>query len=86
VEGKAMQKKRKNDKADNKRAMTTANNTPTMKNGRRGKKTHQPRTNTTSTKKTWAEVVKSGGINVQIVLGNGNVGLTTPTRRRGEID
>jgi hypothetical protein len=42
VEGKAAQKKRRNDKADNKRATTTANNTPTTKNGRRGKNTHQP--------------------------------------------
>jgi hypothetical protein len=84
VEGKATQKKRRNDKANNKRAATTANNTPTTKNGGRGKNTHQPRTNTPSAKKTWAEVVKSGGINVQIVLGNGNLGLTTPMTRRGE--
>jgi hypothetical protein len=84
VEGKAMQKKRRNDRADNKRAATTANNTPTTKTGGRGKNTHQPRTNTPSAKKTWAEVVKSGGINVQIVLGNGNLGLTAPTTRRGE--
>jgi hypothetical protein len=84
VEGKAMQKKRKNDKADNKWAVTTANNTPTTKNGGRGKNTHQPQMNTPSAKKTWVEVVKSGGINVQIVLGNGNLGLTTPTKRRGE--
>jgi hypothetical protein len=69
VEGKAAQKKRKNDKADNKWGMTTANNTPTTKNGARSKNTHQPRTNTPSAKKTWAEVVKSRGINVQIVLG-----------------
>jgi hypothetical protein len=81
VEGKATQNKRRNDKADNKRAATTANNTPTTKTGGRGKNTHQPRTNTPSAKKTWAEVVKSGGINVQIVLGNGNLGLTTPTIR-----
>jgi hypothetical protein len=79
-----MQKKRRNDKANNKRAATTVNNTPAMKNGGREKNTHQPRTNTPSAKKTWAEVVKSGGINVQIVLGNGNIGLTTPTTRRGE--
>jgi hypothetical protein len=84
VEGKATQKKRRNDKADNKRAATTANNTPTTKTGGRGKNTHQPRTNTPSAKKTWAEVIKSGGINVQIVLGNGNLGLTTPMTRRGE--
>jgi hypothetical protein len=51
VEGKAMQKKRRNDKADNKWAATTANNTPTTKNGGRGKNTHQPRTNTPSAKK-----------------------------------
>jgi hypothetical protein len=85
VEGKAMQKKRRNDKADNKRAATTTNNTPTTKNGGRGKTTDQPRTNTPSAKKTWAEVIKSGGIDVQIVLGNGNLGLTTPMARRGEI-
>jgi hypothetical protein len=84
VEGKATPKKRRNDRADNKRAATTANNTPTTKNGGRGKNTHQPRTNTPSAKKTWAEVVNSGGINVQIVLGNGNLGLTAPTTRRGE--
>jgi hypothetical protein len=84
VEGKATQRKRRNDKADNKRAATTANNTPATKNGGRGKNTHQPRTNPPSTKKTWSEVVKSGGSNVQIVLGNGNLGLTTPTTRRGE--
>jgi hypothetical protein len=84
VEGKAAQRKRRNDKADNKWAATTINNTPTIKNGGRGKTTHQPRTNTPSAKKTWAEVVKSGGINVQIVLGNGNLGLTTPAKRRGE--
>jgi regulator of replication initiation timing len=84
VEGKAAQKKRRNEKADNKWAATTANNTPTTKTGGRGKNTHQPRTNTPSAKKTWAEVVRSGGINVQIVLGNGNLGLTAPTTRRGE--
>jgi ketosteroid isomerase-like protein len=84
MEGKAARKKRRNNKADNKWATTTTNNTPTTKTGGRGKNTHQPRTNTPSAKKTWAEVVKSGGINVQIVLGNSNLGLTTPTTRRGE--
>jgi hypothetical protein len=64
VEGKATQKKRRNEKANNKWAATTMTNTPTTKNGRRGKNTHQPRMNTPSTKKTWSEVVKSGGINV----------------------
>jgi hypothetical protein len=84
VEGKATKKKRSNDKADNKWAATTTNTTLRMKNGGRGKNTHQPQTNTPSAKKTWAEVIKSGGINVQIVLGNGNLGLTIPTTRRGE--
>jgi hypothetical protein len=85
VEGKAAQKKRRNDKADNKWATETSNEPPTTKTGGRGKTTHQPRTNTPSAKKTWADVVKSGGINVQIVLGNGNLGLaTSPTKKRGE--
>jgi hypothetical protein len=80
MEGKAAQRKRRNDKADNKRDATTTNNTLRMKNGGRGKTTHQPQMNTPSATKTWAEVVKSGGINVQIVLGNGNLGLTTPVK------
>ncbi|KAI5806860.1 hypothetical protein BZA77DRAFT_363148 [Pyronema omphalodes] len=84
VEGKEAQKKRRNDKADKQPATENSNKPPTTKTGRRGKTTHQPKTNTPSTKKTWAEVVKSGGINVQIVLGNGNLGLTTPPARRGE--
>ncbi|KAI5811936.1 hypothetical protein BZA77DRAFT_360120 [Pyronema omphalodes] len=86
VEGKEAQKKRRNDKADKKRATENGNKPPTTKTGGRGMTTHQPKpkTNTPSTKKTWAEVVKSGGINVQIVLGNGNLGLTTPPTRRGE--
>jgi hypothetical protein len=84
MEGKATQKKRRNNKADNKWAVITVNNTPTMKTGGRGKNTHQPRMNTRSAKKTWAEVVKSGGINIQIVLGNGDLGLTTPMARSGE--
>jgi hypothetical protein len=84
VEGKATQKKRRNNKADNKQAMITVNNTPTKKTGGRGKNTHQPQMNTPSVKKTWAEVVKSGGINIQIVLGNGNLRLTTLMTRWGE--
>jgi hypothetical protein len=36
-------------------------------------------------KKTWADVVKARGINVQIVLGNGNLGhALAPQRKRGE--
>jgi hypothetical protein len=85
VKGKAVQKKRWNDKADNKWAATTTNHTPKTTNGGRGKNTHQPRTNPPSAKKTWAEVVKSRGINVQIVLANGNLRLTIPPmKKRGE--
>jgi hypothetical protein len=85
VEGKEARKKRRNEKADNEPAATTTSNTPKMKNGGRGTNTHQPKPTTPSAKKTWAEVVKNGGINVQIVLGNGNLGLATPpTKKRGE--
>jgi hypothetical protein len=85
VEGKAAQKKRRNEKADNKQAATTASNTPKTKTGGRGKNTRQPKPTTPSAKKTWAEVIKRGGINVKIVLGNGNLGLATPpTKKRGE--
>jgi hypothetical protein len=35
-------------------------------------------------KKTCADVIQNRGIIVQIVLGNGNLGLTTPTKMRGE--
>jgi hypothetical protein len=46
----------------------------------------QPKLTTPSAKKTWVQVRKSGGINVQIVLGNGNLGLATPpTKKRGEM-
>jgi hypothetical protein len=65
--------------------MTTMPNTPTMKNGGRGKNTHKLRMNTPSGKKTWAEVVKSGGINIQIVLGNSNLGLTTPLMKKRAV-
>jgi hypothetical protein len=84
MEGKAMQKKRRNDRADNEWAMTTTNNTPKTMNSGRGKNTHQSWLNNTPTKKTWADVIQTGRINVQIVLGNGNLGLTAPTKTRGE--
>jgi hypothetical protein len=84
VEGKATQRKKRNEKADSKWAAITASNTPTTKTGRMGKNTHQPPMNTPSAKKTWAEVIKSGGINIQIVLGNGNLRHTTSMARSGE--
>jgi hypothetical protein len=69
----------------NELAVTTASNTLKTKTGGRGKNTHQPKLTTPSAKKTWVEVVKSGGINIQIVLGNGNLGLATPLmKKRGE--
>jgi hypothetical protein len=84
VEGKATQRKKQNEEADKKRAKEMSDKPPTTNNSGRGKNSHQPRPTNTSAKKTWADVIKTGGINVQIVLGNGNLGLTTPTRMRGE--
>jgi hypothetical protein len=84
LEGKAAQRKKQNEEAGKKRATEMHNKPPMMKNGGRGKNTHQPRPNNTSAKKTWADVVKSGGINVLIVLGNGNLGLKTLMKKRGE--
>jgi hypothetical protein len=84
VGGKATQKKMESEKADNKQMTRTASHTHTTKNGGRGKNTHQPHKSSIPTKKTWAEVVRCGGINVQIVLGNGNLGPATSTVRRGE--
>jgi hypothetical protein len=69
VEGKEAWKKRRNEKADNAPAAKTASNIPKTETSGRGKNTHQPKLTTPSAKKTWAEVIKSGGINVQIVLG-----------------
>jgi hypothetical protein len=82
VEGKAAQKKRRNKKADNKRATETSNKPLITKTGGWGKNSHQPWSTNTSAKKTWAEVIKSGGINVQIVLGNGNLGLAIPPMKK----
>ncbi|KAI5817992.1 hypothetical protein BZA77DRAFT_352218 [Pyronema omphalodes] len=62
----------------------TSCKTPTAKNGGRGKIIRQPSPTTPSAKWTWAEVVKSQDINVQILLGTGNLGLATPPTRRGE--
>jgi hypothetical protein len=64
VEGKAVQKKRQNNKADNKWAVITTNHTLKIMNSGRGKNTHQLQTNTPCTKKTSPEVIKSGGINI----------------------
>jgi hypothetical protein len=84
VEGKATQRKKKNAEADKMCATETNGKPPTTQNGRRGKKPHQPMKTNTPAKKTWADVIRTGGINVQIVLGNGNLGLTTPMKTTGE--
>jgi hypothetical protein len=42
VEGKAAQKKRRNEKANNKQATETSNKPPTTKTGGWGKNSHQP--------------------------------------------
>jgi hypothetical protein len=85
MEGKAIQKKKKKAMEMTTMVIITSK-TPTMKNSGRGKTTHQPKWTIPSTKKAWVEVIKSGGINIQIVLGNSNLGLTTTlmTKRRGE--
>jgi hypothetical protein len=38
----------------------------------------------TPPKKIWVDVIKAGGINVQIVLGNSNIGLRVLMQKRGE--
>jgi hypothetical protein len=40
-------------------------------------------TNNRHDRKTWANVIQSRGINIQIVLGNGNLGQATPRKIRG---
>jgi hypothetical protein len=84
VEGKATQRKKKNEEVGRKWAKEISDKTPMTKNGGWGKNSYQPHYNTTSTEKTWPDVIKSTGLNVQIVLGNGNLRLTTPTKMRGE--
>jgi hypothetical protein len=65
---------------DKRRTATPHDKTPNDNHGGRGKKAHQPTNNTGNHRaaKTWADVVRSGGINIQIVLGNGNLGTTQP--------
>jgi hypothetical protein len=86
VEGKARQRKKKNKEAGKKWVTETSNKPPMTKTGACGKNSHQPRLNNTSTKKTWVDVIRNRGINVQIVLGNGNLARIAQTKTRGEID
>jgi hypothetical protein len=78
VKGKAMQRKRKNKLVDKTHTMETNGKPLMMQNGSWGKKSHQLMKTNTPPKKTWADIIKARGIKVQIVLGNGNLGLTTP--------
>jgi hypothetical protein len=80
----ATRRKMKAAKADNTRTETAREKTPTKQNGERVKKNHQPMTKNYRDAKTWADVVRSGGINIQIVLGNGNLGQGTLVRMTGE--
>jgi hypothetical protein len=84
VEGKVTKRKKRTEETSKKWATETSDKPPMTKNGGRGKNSHQPQLTNTSVKKTWADVVKSRGINVQIVLGNGNLGVATSTKTRGE--
>jgi hypothetical protein len=81
---KATQWKMKAAKADNTRTETVHEKTPMKQNGERVNKNHQPMMKNYHDTKTWADVVRSGGINIQIVLGNGNLGQATPVRMTGE--
>jgi hypothetical protein len=70
--------------ADNMRTETAREKTLTKQNREWVKKSHQLMTSNYRDKKTWADVVRSGGINVQIVLGTGNLGQATRVRMTGE--
>jgi hypothetical protein len=59
VEGKTTQRKKKNAEADKKKAKERHDKTPMTKNGGWGKNSHQPQPNTTSGRKTWADVSTS---------------------------
>jgi hypothetical protein len=80
----ATRQKTKAAEADNTRMETAREKTPTKQNGERVKKNHQPTTKNYHDAKTWADIVRSGGINVQIVLVNGNLGQATLVRMTGE--
>jgi hypothetical protein len=73
--------------ADNMRMEMVREKTPMKQNGKQVKKNDQLMMKNYHDMKTWADVVWSTGIIVQIVLGNGNLGQGTPvrmTRERGE--
>jgi hypothetical protein len=69
---------------DNTRMETAHEKTLMKQNGEWVKKNHQPMMKNYHDMKAWADVVQSGGINIQILLGNGNLGQATPVRMTGE--
>jgi hypothetical protein len=71
---KTMQQRMKAAEVDNMRMEMAHEKTPTKQNGEWVKKNHQPMLKNYHDAKTWANVIRSGGINIQIVLGNGNLG------------
>jgi hypothetical protein len=84
VKGKGARRKAKGTGSETQQTAQPRNETPTKQHGVRGKKPHQPTTKHHRDKKTWADVVRSGGINVQIVLGNSNLGQATPVKLTGQ--
>jgi hypothetical protein len=59
VEGKATQRKKKNEEAGKKWVKEMGDKPPKTKNGGRGKNSHQPQPNNTSAKRTWADVTRT---------------------------
>jgi hypothetical protein len=84
VTGKGARRKGKGIGSETQWTAQLRNETPMKQHGAQGKKPHQPMTKHHREKKTWADVVRSGGINVQIVLGNSNLGQATPVKLTGQ--
>jgi regulator of replication initiation timing len=84
VEGKAAQKKRRNDKADNKWATTTANHTPKTTNGGRGKNTHQLRTKPPPRRRLGQKLSKAEVSTSRLCWGMAILDSQYHRRRKGE--
>jgi hypothetical protein len=82
--GKAIRWKAKATKAKKKCTATRHDATPNNQHRGWGKKAHQPTNNNHHAAQSWVDVVHSGGINVQIVLANNNLGTTQPETRKKE--
>ncbi|KAI5800866.1 hypothetical protein FPQ18DRAFT_301490 [Pyronema domesticum] len=75
VEGNRSRKRRRKGRKDKDGAVETASGT--KGNARRSQKS------SATAKKTWTDVVKAGGMNVQIVPGSNNLGQAIPQKKRG---